>query len=280
MSLVVPDPRSGMNAFALPQWWASLEDERVVRDDEDHPDQTVIDAVIAGVEGDRTLLVVPAITDLLAEPTLDALAEWVGEVRALHVSADAPVHLAVCLDVVTSLDQVLTLAAGRRWPPFDVAAAAARSETDPVPALSFPRGQEVVRAYADAVVAQVEVLLPPAWQTAADGAGDAVAAVTRALDADAEIGAADARELRDACRAALADLEAEDVTISGPRDALLWPVPAQAGRIPLDVVTDAALEVMLSLVERRVDLAPDRPRVVPAGELPARALLARLGGRR
>lgn len=278
MSLLhVPDPRAGMNAFAIPAWWAALEDDRVVRDEDECPDVTVVS--LPDDEADRAVLVVPPLIRLLAEPTGDALAAWVVEVRAVQAELAVPLHLAVSLDEVTSLDQLLALAAGRRWPPFSVAAAAAHTETDPVPPLSVPRGEEVLRAYADALVDHVEVLLPPAWQTAADGTADAFAALSRALDADPEVTPAEARALRDACRAALADLEAAGVTVSGPRDALLWPVPATGGQIPLDVATDAALEVMLSLVERRVDLAPDRAGVVPLAQLPASALLARLGGR-
>ncbi|WP_436699036.1 hypothetical protein [Nocardioides sp. BYT-33-1] len=282
MSLLhVPDAAGGMNAFAVPTWWASLEDERVTRDEDERPDVTVVD--VAELPGDRTLLVVGAVAELLSDPTPDGLAAWVDEVRAIHAAATAPVHLAVSLDEVTSLEQLLTLAAGRRWPAFDVAAAAAHTGqpgADPIPPQSVPGGQDAARAYADALVAQVEVLLPPSWQTAADGAADATACISRALDTDAEVGPAQARALRAACRSALADLEADGVTISGPRDALLWPVPAERGLVPIDVAADAALEVMLAVLERPVDLAPDRPVVVPLEELPARALLARLGGGR
>ncbi|TNM36247.1 hypothetical protein FHP29_18950 [Nocardioides albidus] len=277
MILQVHDARAGMNAFAVPTWWASLEDERVIRDDDELPDVTLVE--LAGPSAGRTLLVVGAVAELLAEPTPEALASWAEEVRALHSDA-APVHLAVSLDEVTSLEQLLTLASGRRWPPFDVRAAAARTDADPVPQQSVTGGQAAARAYADALVAQVEVLLPPSWQTAADGAAEATACISRALDADPDVSAADARVLRDACRSTLAELEADGVTISGPRDALLWPVPAEHGQIPIDVAADAALEVMLGQLERPADLAPDRPVVVPLEQLPARALLARLGGRR
>ena len=278
MSLLhVPDAGAGMNPFAVPTWWASLEDERVVRDDDELPDVTVIET--ADLPSDRTLLVVGSVAELLGEPTPSGLAAWETRVRALHTSA-APVHLAVSLDEVTSMEQLLTLAAGRRWPVFDVAAAAAHTEADPVPPQSVPGGQEAARAYADALVAQVEVLLEPSWQTAVDGVADASACISRSLDADPDVAASDVRVLRDACRDALARLEGDGVTISGPRDALLWPVPAEHGLIPVDVAADAALEVMLGLVERPVDLAPDRPVVVPVEELPARALLARIRGRR
>ncbi|GAA3517133.1 hypothetical protein [Nocardioides daeguensis] len=278
MSLLhVPDARAGMNAFAVPTWWASLEDERVTRDDDELPDVTVLD--LADLADDRTLLVVGAMAELLAEPTAEGLAAWVAEVRAVHTAA-APVHLAVSLDEVTSLDQLLTLAAGRRWPRFDVAAAAAHSDADPVPPQSVASGQATARAYADAIVAQVEVLLPPTWQTAVDGTADATACISRALDTDPDLGPAEARAMRDACRAALADLEADGVTISGPRDALLWPVRAERGLVPIDVATDAALEVMLGQLERPADLAPDRAVVVPVEDLPARALLNRLRGSR
>lgn len=277
MSLLhVPDAHAGMNAFAVPTWWASLEDERVTRDDDERPDVTVVEVDLAA---DRTLLVVGAVAELLSEPTPEGLAAWVAEVRAVH-TAEAPVHLAVSLDEVTSLDELLTLAAGRRWPRFDVAAAAAHTDADPVPPQSVPGGQDTARAYADAIVAQVEVLLPPAWQTAVDGVADATASISRALDTDPDLGPAEARVMRDACRAALADLEADGVTISGPRDALLWPVPAERGLVPIDVAADAALEVMLGQVERPADLAPDRSVVVPLAELPARALLTRLRGTR
>lgn len=262
-----------MNVFAVPSWWASLEDERVSRDEDERPDLTVVEA--DALPADRTLLVVGAIAELLVEPTPEGLAAWVAEVRSLH-SAAAPLHLAVSLDEVTSLEQLLVLAAGRRWPRFDVAAAARHTEADPLPPQSVPGGQETARAYADALVAQVEVLLPPSWQTAADGVEDATACIARALDTDPDVDATEARVLRDACRAALAALEAEGVTLSGPRDALLWPVPPEHGRVPIDVATDAALEVMLGLLESRVDLAPDRPVTVPVDRLPARALLARL----
>jgi hypothetical protein len=265
-----------MNAFAVPTWWASLEDERVTRDDDELPDVTVVEV---DLPADRCLLVVGAVAELLPEPTPEALAAWVAEVRAVH-TASAPVHLAVSLDEVTSLDQLLTLAAGRRWPRFDVAAAAAHTAADPVPPQSVPGGQDTARAYAEAIVAQVEVLLPPAWQTAVDGATDATACISRALDTDPDLDPAEARLLRDACRAALAGLEADGVSISGPRDALLWPVPAERGLVPLDVAADAALEVMLGQVERPADLAPDRAVVVPVEELPARALLTRLRGTR
>jgi hypothetical protein len=279
--LHVPDATGGMNAFAVPTWWASLEDERVTRDEDERPDVTVV--VADGLPHDRTLLVVGGVAELLTEPTLAGLESWVSEVRAIHAAAAAPVHLAVSLDEVTSLEQLLALAAGRRWPRFDVAAAAAHTRqpgADPVPPQSVPGGQDAARAYADALVAQVEVLLPPAWQTAADGAADATACISRALDTDPDVGPAAARVLRDACRAALAGLEADGVTVSGPRDALLWPVPAERGLVPIDVAADAALEVMLGVLERPVDLAADRPVVVPVAELPARALLARLGGGR
>ncbi|WGX96214.1 hypothetical protein [Nocardioides sp. L-11A] len=279
--LYVPDATDGMNAFAVPAWWASLEDDRITRDEEERPEVTVVD--VAELSDDRTLLVVGAVAELLSEPTPDGLAAWADEVRALHAAAAAPVHLAVSLDEVTGFEQVLTLAAGRRWPRFDVAAAAVhrgQPGADPVPPPSVPGGQETARAYADALVAQVEVLLPPSWQTAADGAADATACISRALDTDPDVGPAEARALRDACRSALAGLEGDGVTISGPRDALLWPVPAERGQVPIDVAADAALEVMLAVLERPADLAPDRPVVVPVGELPARALLARLGGSR
>ncbi|MDQ6524738.1 hypothetical protein RB608_14050 [Nocardioides sp. LHD-245] len=279
MSLLhVPDAAGGMNAFAVPTWWASLEDDRVTRDEDERPDVTVVD--VAELPDDRTLLVVGSVAELLAEPTPDALAAWVGQVRAINAAAAAPVHLAVSLDEVTCFEQLLALAAGRRWPPFDVVAAARHTDADPVPPPSVPGGQDTARAYADALVAQVEVLLPPAWQTATDSAADATACISRALDTDPDVGPADARALRDASRSALAALEADGVTISGPRDALLWPVPAERGLVPIDVAADAALEVMLAVLERPVDLAPDRPVVVPVGELPARALLAKLGGRR
>lgn len=278
MSLLhVPDAHAGMNAFAVPTWWASLEDERVARDDDELPDVTVVD--VADLPGDRTLLVVGAVTELLSEPTADGLAAWVAEVRSHHTAA-APVHLAVSLDEVTSLEELLTLAAGRRWPRFDVAAAAAHTDADPVPPQSVPGGQDTARAYAEAIVAQVEVLLPPSWQTAVDGATDATACLSRALDTDPDLGPAEARAMRDACRAALEQLEADGVTVSGPRDALLWPVPAEHGLVPIDVAADAALEVMLGQVERPADLAPDRAVVVPVEELPARALLTRLRGTR
>ncbi|TQK73179.1 MULTISPECIES: hypothetical protein [unclassified Nocardioides] len=277
MSLLhVPDAHAGMNAFAVPTWWASLEDERVTRDDDERPDVTVVEV---DLDADRTLLVVGAVAELLSEPTPEGLAAWVAEVRAVH-TAEAPVHLAVSLDEVTSLDELLTLAAGRRWPRFDVAAAAAHTDADPIPPQSVPGGQDTARAYADAIVAQVEVLLPPAWQTAVDGTADATACISRALDTDPDLGPAEARAMRDACRAALAALEADGVTVSGPRDALLWPVPAERGLVPLDVAADAALEVMLGQVERPADLAPDRAVVVPLAELPARALLTRLRGTR
>ncbi|MBM7518124.1 hypothetical protein [Nocardioides nitrophenolicus] len=275
--LHVPDAHAGMNAFAVPTWWASLEDERVTRDDDELPDVTLVE--LSELAGDRTLLVVGAVAELLSEPTAEGLAAWVADVRALH-SAAAPVHLVVSLDEVVSLDQLLTLAAGRRWPRFDVAAAAAHTDADPVPPQSVPGGQDTARAYADAIVAQVEVLLPPSRQTAVDGAADATACISRSLDTDPDLGPAEARAMRDACRAALAELEADGVVISGPRDALLWPVPAERGLVPIDVAADAALEVMLGLVERPADLAPDRPVVVPVEELPARVLLTRLRGSR
>lgn len=275
--LRVPDAVAGMNTFAVPTWWASLEDERVSRDDDELPDVTLVE--VADLPADRTLLVVGAVAELLSEPTPAGLAAWVAEVRAAH-TASAPVHLAVSLDEVTSLDQLLTLAAGRRWPRFDVVSAAAHTDTDPVPPQSVPGGQGTARAYADAIVAQVEVLLPPAWQTAVDGAADATACISRALDTDPDLGPAEARAMRDACRTALEQLEADGVTLSGPRDALLWPVPAERGLVPIDVAADAAIEVMLGQVERPVDLAPDRALVVPVEELPARALLTRLRGSR
>ncbi|GAA4080644.1 hypothetical protein ACFFOS_08375 [Nocardioides kongjuensis] len=277
MSLLhVPDAHAGMNTFAVPTWWASLEDERVSRDDDELPDVTVVEV---DLPTDRSLLVVGAVTELLPEPTSAGLAAWVDQVRAVH-SGVAPVHVAVSLDEVTSLDELLTLASGRRWPRFDVAAAATHTDADPVPPQSVPGGQDIARAYADAIVAQVEVLLPPTWQTAVDGVTDATACISRALDTDPDLGPAQARALREACRAALAELEADGVTISGPRDALLWPVPAERGMVPIDVAADAAIEVMLGQLERPADLAPDRPVVVPVEELPARALVARLRGAR
>ncbi|WP_408897870.1 hypothetical protein ACJ5H2_01900 [Nocardioides sp. R1-1] len=274
MSLLhVPDARPGMNVFAVPTWWASLEDDRVGRDEDERPEITAVE--VDALPADRTLLVVGAIAELLAEPTPEGLAAWVAEVRSLHSEA-APLHLAVSLDEVTSLEQLLELAAGRRWPRFDVAAAARHTEADPLPLQSVPGGQETARAYADALAGQVEVLLPPSWQTAADGIEYATACIARALDTDPDVDATEARTLRDACRAALAALEADGVTVSGPRDALLWPVPPEHGRVPIEVAADAALEVMLGLLETRVDLAPDRPTVVPLDQLPARALLARM----
>jgi len=276
--LHVPDAIAGMNAFAHPAWWHALEDERVRRDEDELPELTVVDA--AGLPHDRTLLVVGPVAELLAEPTVAALEAWAAEVRGLHAAAPAPVHLAVSLDEVTCLEQVLTLAAGRRWPPFDAAAASAHTDADPVPPQSVPGGQQAARRYADALVAQVEVLLPPAWQTAADGAADATACISRALDTDPDLRPDQARAMREACRAVLAGLEADGVTISGPRDALLWPVPAERGLIPIDVAADAACEVLLGMLERPADLAPDRQVAVPVEELPARDLLARLRGRR
>jgi len=41
--LHVPDAHAGMNAFAVPTWWASLEDERVTRDDDELPDVTLVE---------------------------------------------------------------------------------------------------------------------------------------------------------------------------------------------------------------------------------------------
>ena len=105
-------------------------------------------------------------------------------------------RLAVSLDPVTSLDQLETLARGHRWPPFDAVAAAHHDQHDPIPAPATPGGLQVIHEYADALVAQVEVLLPPSWPTAADGvaygaildglgsaAGDREAVVARARDA-------------------------------------------------------------------------------------------------
>lgn len=249
MTLVrVPDPRRGINAFATPDWWAGQATDRVSRDGGGATIVATVDDVAD--QDDVTLLVVEPIGSFLAEPSLAALDAWVADVRDLAGVVPGPVRLAVSLDPVTSLDQLETLARGHRWPPFDVAAAARHDQHEPIPAPAVPGGLEVIREYADALVAQVEVLLPPSWATAADGVADAAACVVRALDADPDLDDVTARALRDASRQALADLEADGITLSGPRDALLWPVPAGGGGIPLDVAADAAVEVMLAQFER------------------------------
>lgn len=242
--LRVPDPRRGINAFATPSWWSSQPADRIARE----AGTTVV--TTPDDVADLTLLVVEPVGSFLAEPSPAALDAWVADVRELAGGVPGPVRLAVSLDPVTSLDQLETLARGHRWPPFDAVAAAHHDQHDPIPAPATPGGLQVIHEYADALVAQVEVLLPPSWPTAADGVADATACVVRALDADPDVDDATARTLRDACRRALADLEAEGITLSGPRDALLWPVTARGGEIPLDVAADAAVEVMLAQLER------------------------------
>lgn len=243
-TLRIPDPRLGLNSFATDAWWEATPDA------ERTPDARVVAAPGAPWDGERTLLVAGAVTDHLAEPTVAAVEAWAAEVCALVAAQPGPVHLAVSLSTVRSLDEAVTLAQGRRWPAYDAVEAARHRAGEPVPVPSIPGGQQAVSAFVTALLPQVEVLAASGWATAADATADATACVSRSLDADPDVPDDLARELRAAGRAALVAFEEAGLTISGPRDALLWPVSAERGQIPIEVAADAAVEAMLALRER------------------------------
>ncbi|WP_418061947.1 hypothetical protein [Pimelobacter simplex] len=244
-TLRVPAPRAGVNAFATDHWW-----EEAVPDAERTADARVVPVPAAPWDGERTLLVAGAVTESLAEPSVAAVEAWAAGIVALAGEQPGPVALAVSLSTPRSLAELVTLAAGRRWPAYDADEAARHRAGEPVPVPSIPGGQQAVSAFVTALLPQVEVPAASGWATAAEAAAEATACLSRSLDADPDVPDDLARALRTAGRAALVAFEDAGLTLSGPRDALLWPVSAERGRIPIDVAADAAVEALLALRER------------------------------
>lgn len=104
---------------------------------------------------------------------------------------------------------------------------------DPVDLGELP---EPARSYA-AALAERHDLTDPAVVAA-------VAAVVRGTDADSTLSLADATLLREASAAALGRILEAGVEVVGARDALLWPLPAVDGRVPLAVAAEAAAAVL------------------------------------
>lgn len=243
-------PGAGINLFTGESWWEAVATGTgAIRDET----VTLLDLPGAPWEGEQTLLVAAPVTDVLAEPSVPAVAAWADAVHTVAAAQPGTIRVAVSTGSVRSLPELITLAQGRRWPAFDLGEAARHRAQDALPVGLSAGGQGVVARFAEALVGNVAVLTAGAWQTAADGMADATACLGRALDADPDLTDAEARALRDACRAALASFEESGLVLSGPRDALLWPVPPDHGRIPLDVVADAAVEVLLAQAERPAD---------------------------
>ncbi|KAB2808207.1 hypothetical protein F9L07_22015 [Pimelobacter simplex] len=243
-TLRIPDPRVGLNSFATDAWWEAIPAA------ERTPDARVVELPAAAWEGERTLLVAGLVTEFLPEPTVAAVESWAADVCALAAAQPGPVHLAVSPSTVRSLDEAVALAQGRRWPAYDADEAAWHRAGEPVPVPSIPGGQQAVSAFVTALLPQVEVPAASGWATAAEAAAEATACLSRSLDADPDVPDDLARALRTAGRAALVAFEDAGLTLSGPRDALLWPVSAERGRIPIDVAADAAVEALLALRER------------------------------
>ncbi|AIY16049.1 hypothetical protein GUY44_11255 [Pimelobacter simplex] len=251
-TLLIPAPRAGANVFATDAWWDDVASDEpgVVRE----PGVVEVRRDDLPWDGQRTLLVLGQITELLAEPTVAAIEAWAAEVRALAAQQPGSVHLALSLSTPRALAELVTLARGHRWPPFDAGAAARYRRADPVPVPPTPGGQRAVSAFVDALLEQVEVQAVSGWATAADATADATACLSRSLDADPDVSDDLALALRAAGRAALTTFEDAGLTLSGPRDALLWPVSAVQGRIPIDVIADAAVEAMIGQRERPAEV--------------------------
>lgn len=233
-TLRIPFGVTGANVFAAADWFGG---------------RPVLDVDRAPWEGELTVLVVGPVRAWLPASTEAAVDAWAEEVRSVVVEAPGTVRLAVSVEPVTSLEQLVTLADGRRWPPSDVADGARHAADDRIP---LPAASGVAQQYAEALLGDLVPGLPYSWLTAAEATADAVASVARSLDADPGMTPEEAQALRGATRRALAAIEEVGVVVTGPRDALLWPVPDDGGRIPIDVATDAAVEVMLGQLERRV----------------------------
>jgi hypothetical protein len=198
-------------------------------------------------EGTRTLLVAEDVRSWLpigtvAEMTA-ALDAWADAILA----AGQDTVLAIHPGPVASGEELAALAAGLRSPYVDVTA------EPPAPTPANP----LVQRYDDVLTAQFTETNPPSRLTKAWGRADAVAAFARATDADPALGPEDAAAVRAATVATLARLE-QHVTVVGPRELLLWPVPAP-GKLPLELAVGVALDVLRAPAERR-------PRPFPGGE--------------
>lgn len=111
---------------------------------------------------------------------------------------------------------------------------------EPVDLTDLDALTEPARSYAAALVERHDLGDP----AVAAGVEAAVAAVARGTDADLALSLDDAITLRDATAAVLDRVLAAGVEVRGPRDALLWPLPAIDGRVPLAVAAEAAAAVL------------------------------------
>lgn len=197
-------------------------------------------------DGERTLLVCDDVRTWLAVGTVAemtaALERWADQVIAAGTGDSV---LAIHPGPVTTAADLLALAEGTRAPYVDVQA------EPPVPTPADP-----VSARFDAVVTeQFAGGSAPSLLTKALGRGDAVAAFERATAPDAHLSAADAAAVRAASIAVLRRLE-QALTVIGPREALLWPVPRPApdesgGTLSMQLAVGVALDVLRAAGERR-----------------------------
>jgi hypothetical protein len=189
--------------------------------------------------GTRTLLIAEDIRTWLAVGTVAemtaALDAWADAVLA----AGEDTVLAIHPGPVTSGEELAALAAGLRSPYVDVTA------EPPAPSPATP----LVRRYDEVLTGQFTETNPPSRLTKAWGRADAVAAFARATDADPALSPEDAAAVRAATVTTLTRLERQ-ITVVGPRELLLWPVPT-SGRLPLELAVGVALDVLRAPAERR-----------------------------
>lgn len=282
VQVVVPTGQEQLNEFATQRWWESAEPAEGVRHDVSADGDHLLTwggPRPVRPDSDRVLLVVtPVRTWLPTEPAaarsrLERLADDV-----LRHTSRARVALAIRATPPSSVAELLAAAAGLRWPLVDPAAdPETGAAIDPAVAPDVRRFAELL---ADELASQADRMVPPSAVTRALGVADAVESLSFSVDASGEVPADQAHELRAATRDALDRLQAAGVRVSGPRDALLWPLPTTAGRLPTELAARAALAVMHGAVERTDPLSAGLdPRMAEIDRLEERLRRAGAGAR-
>jgi len=262
--LLLPRLLPGANAFSTQQWWAQAVEAAGLAgvvsptteqyaagqaaDAVDLPDTaTGLTGLIGALrrvgrlgDGPTVVVAVPTplprwLTGSSVDERLDALAGWEREVaawtergRLVIATTPAPV----------SLGDLLLLAAGLRAPLLDLTA-----EPAPPPRTPF------ATRLADAVGARLGTTFRAGWISRALGLADAIESAGLASAEVADVPPAEATRLRAATREMLGRLAASGISLVGPRDALLWPVPV-ADAVPLGLAAEVAAAVFDGVPER------------------------------
>lgn len=268
--LVLPEGLRGLNTFATAGWWSARREELAQAgisvetgvDVAGGRSATLLTwpAVTPGLpvlpvvpEGPRVLLVAdPLRPRLSAVPAAEREAElraWEADVAGwVDAVEGVTVELAARTAEPGSVAELAAAAAGIRWPLLELRRAVV--EAAPAPSYVLPVAQQ----FADLVRDRIGEGMRAAWITQDLGHRDAAESFALAVVGDAgELGGGDLSEhlaLRAAARAALHRLEAAGVHVTGPRDALLWPVPVTDGEVPVEVAVDTAMAVLRGVLER------------------------------